>query len=64
MERTLVQYHRHLLLDCPLLLPVVHSKDPDLPGVPPDQIQDALDGGGLSRAVLPDEAQDGPSRHR
>src|SRR5699024_6543559 len=47
-----------------LLIPqIVQPQHLDLPAVPADQVENALDGGGLARAVLPDQAHDGAAGH-
>ena len=59
MEEALVQHQPDVLLGQLLLPDVVMAQDGDLPRVPADQVQDALDGGGLARPVLPYQPQDG-----
>ena len=59
MEKALVQHHAHAGLGRPLLPQTVPPQKGDLPRVPADQVQDALDGGGLARPVFPDQPHDG-----
>ena len=61
VEKALVQHHAHVLLGLPLLQDVVMAHEGNGPSIPSDQIEDALDGGGLARPVLPDETHDGPA---
>ena len=61
VEVALVQHHAHLRLGLLLLGDVVIAHKSDGACVPADQIQDALDGGGFTRAVFSDEAHDGPA---
>ena len=59
VEHTLIQNHAHAGLGRPLLTQVVPPQKGDLPRVPADQVQDALDGGGFSCPVFPDQPHDG-----
>ena len=61
-EKALVQHQPDVLLGQPLLPDVVIAQQGDLTCVPVDQVQDALDGGGLTRAVLADQPQYGAAR--
>ena len=59
VEETLVQHHPHLRLGLPLLGEVVIAHEGNGARVPAHQVQDAFDGGGLARAVLADQPQNG-----
>lgn len=45
------------------MFPVIQPEYPDRAGVPPDQIQNQLEGGAFSRAVGADQTRDGSFLH-